>query len=78
MAKIYSQEHFWELCNSGLFLFFKSISIGTLAECGGETEYKTQLCILLALLHDRIFFSLKHIIPETTMFVLGQSQTLQS
>lgn len=64
MAKIYFQAHFWELCNSGLFLFFKSISIGALVEYGGQTKYKTQLCILLALLSDRIFFSLKHVIQK--------------
>lgn len=66
----------------GLLLFFfspKSVSMGVLLEFVGQTKYKTQVCILLALLNDRIFFSVKLHNPETTiMFVLGGSQTLES
>lgn len=53
--------------------------MGALVEFMGQTKYKMQVRILLALLNDRIFFSVKLHNPETTiMFVLGWSQTLQS
>lgn len=53
--------------------------MGALLELVGQTKYKTQVRILLALVNDSIFFSVKLHNPETTiMFVLGGSQTLES
>lgn len=50
-----------------------------LVEFTGQTKYKTYVCILLALLSNRIFFSVQLHNPETTtMFALGWSQTLRS